>query len=582
LIASSIYLRREITVLVLLTLLVTLLNAIKPLHMDDGAYYANAVQLAHHPLDPYGFYAFWSQWPEPANWAVCPPVLPYWWAIGIKLFGDSPLMWKLWLGPWVGLFVFCLHRLLRRFAGGVEMPLTWMTALSPAFLPAVNLMLDVPAMGMGLGAILLGMRAVDRRSPAMAVIAGITSAVAMQTKYTAAIAPAVILIWAILHRRLGLGMLTGMVAGGLFAAWEVFIADRYGVSHFLFNLRWTDPIKGAQTRSELLVSGLTLIGGLAPVVGLLGLAALKLPRFVTAVFAAAVVGSFASLFFWQAASGVFLALGICVWLIVLVAVFQLVRGRGCDDLFLLLWLMLEIIAYLSISPFSASRRAMGLVIILTLITGRLAAQRRPRELRWIVAGGMLLGAGFYTVDLADAMAQKNALLRAASVVVQQPGETVWFTGHWGFQFYAERAGYQPVVPDHSILRRGDWLIYPHAGINGERVSIPLAMVEEVADIRIDDSVPLAVVPFYYGSGVPMQHRVLPRVWLSVYRVERDFIPLTSYSPQFLAQWAVGRGRPLPPASIAAVLRAIPEVDPVTAAEAMKAIRASEQSGPISQ
>jgi hypothetical protein len=37
---------------------------------------------------------------------------------------------------------------------------------------------------------------------------------------------------------------------------------------------------------------------------------------------------------------------------------------------------------------------------------------------------------------------------------------------------------------------------------------------------------------------------------------------------------------LPPASIAAVLRAIPEVDPSTAAEAMQAIRASEQSGPI--
>jgi hypothetical protein len=460
------------------------------------------------------------------------------------------------------------------------MPLTWMTALSPAFLPAVNLMLDVPAMGMGFWAVLLGMRAVDRRSTGMAIVAGIAAALAMQTKYTAAIAPAVILAWAILHRRWGLGVLAGMVAGGLFAAWEIFIAHRYGVSHFLFNLRWTDPIKGTQTRGELLMSGLTLIGGLAPVVGLLGLAALKVPRLLTGIFAAAVVGGFASLFFWQAASGVFLALGICVWLIVLLVVFQLVRGGGRDDLFLLLWLVLEIVAYMSISPFSASRRAMGLVVILTLIVGRLMAQRRLGELRWIVALGLLLGAGFYALDLTDALAQKNALLRAAVVATPEQGETVWFTGHWGFQFYAERAGYQPVVPDHSLLRRGDWLIYPHAGINGQRVSIPLAIVEEVADIRIDDPVALSVVPFYYGSGVPMQHRVLPRVWLSVYRVERDFVPLTSYSPQFLAQWAAERGRPLPPASIAAVLRAIPEVDPSTAAEAMQAIRASEQSGPI--
>src|SRR5580704_8079734 len=131
------------------------MNAIKPLHMDDGAFYANAVQSAHHPLDPYGFTAFWAQWPEPGNWAVCPPMLPYWWGLGIHLFGDWPLMWKLWLLPLVAVFVFSLHSLFRRFSPGMEMPLVWMTALSPAFLPALNLMLDIPAIALGLAAICL-------------------------------------------------------------------------------------------------------------------------------------------------------------------------------------------------------------------------------------------------------------------------------------------------------------------------------------------------------------------------------------------------------------------------------------------
>ena len=72
----------------LLALVYTLLNAVKPLHIDDGAYVCYAHQDAAHPLDPYGFIMFWWNAPEPANHVLAPPVLPYWWACGIRLFGD--------------------------------------------------------------------------------------------------------------------------------------------------------------------------------------------------------------------------------------------------------------------------------------------------------------------------------------------------------------------------------------------------------------------------------------------------------------------------------------------------------------
>src|SRR5579883_780248 len=51
--------------LLLLALAYTLLNAIKPLHIDDAAYYRYAAQAAKHPLDPYGFEIFWYQAPQP-------------------------------------------------------------------------------------------------------------------------------------------------------------------------------------------------------------------------------------------------------------------------------------------------------------------------------------------------------------------------------------------------------------------------------------------------------------------------------------------------------------------------------------
>src|SRR5947209_4569109 len=97
--------------LLLLTLGFTLLNCLKPLQVDDTAYSYYARHIAEHPLDPYGFEIFWYQSPSSANEVLAPPVLPYWWAAAIRLFGERPFLWKLWLLPFNLLFVFSLNTL---------------------------------------------------------------------------------------------------------------------------------------------------------------------------------------------------------------------------------------------------------------------------------------------------------------------------------------------------------------------------------------------------------------------------------------------------------------------------------------
>src|SRR5262245_54385500 len=99
--------------------LFTLLNSVKPLQVDDAAYYYYAAQIAEHPSDPYGFFIHWYQKPERADHILAPPVLPYWWAIAIRLFGERPFLWKLWLLPFSLLFVGALYVLFRRFARGL-------------------------------------------------------------------------------------------------------------------------------------------------------------------------------------------------------------------------------------------------------------------------------------------------------------------------------------------------------------------------------------------------------------------------------------------------------------------------------
>src|SRR5262245_47947200 len=156
-----------------LAIVLTLLNALKPLHMDDAAYYCYAAHIAEHPLSPYDFEILWHQQPCPANQVLAPPLLLYWWAAGIRLFGENPFLWKVWLLPINLVLVFALHALARRFARGIERPLVCLIVLSPSLLPGLNLMLDVPALALSLGALALFLRAVDRDALGTALLAGL-------------------------------------------------------------------------------------------------------------------------------------------------------------------------------------------------------------------------------------------------------------------------------------------------------------------------------------------------------------------------------------------------------------------------
>ena len=88
----------------------------------------------------------------------------------------------------------------KRFARGVEMPLVWMTVLSPTFLPSFNLMLDIPAVALSLSALEVFFRACARRSWPLTALAGLIAGLAMETKYIAVTVPIAMLIYAVIYR----------------------------------------------------------------------------------------------------------------------------------------------------------------------------------------------------------------------------------------------------------------------------------------------------------------------------------------------------------------------------------------------
>lgn len=554
-----------ITSPIFLAVVVTLADAAKPVLIDDTAYLRYARQIARDPLDPYGFAILWYTVPEPAMEVLCPPVLPYWLAPAVWLFGDSPPLVKLWLFPVVWLFAWSLRELLRRFARGTESAALPLVVLSPAVLPMVNVMLDVPAVALGLAALVLFIRAADRDSRRLAAAAGLVTALAMQTKYTMLLAPPVLLWYGWTHGRTRLAAVAVGAAVLTFAGWELLLVAKYGQSHFLFHVGEQGGGSFAETvrdKMALLPPLMAHLGCLAVGIGLYAGRAVGVPRrwlvmaaalWVVGVALIATLPHEAAVLVRGKANQEKLGLAATVWrtagtavllgsgagaFMLLVTVGRGLRtGRRADSLFVVGWVLIELAGYFALTPFPAARRVVGLTVAIGVLAARLVSRvsrARPdrRPPRWAVPFGVAVGVAVAALDAFDAFPEKVIAERAAAVVAERdPQARVWYSGRWGFAFYCERAGMRPVVAGRTELKPGDYLVLPvfpdargfyrPESIHTIRAD-PGDAAERVAELVWDDPLSAQTVPNFYGGTEPVIGRDHPRLRVVVYRVVKGW------------------------------------------------------------
>lgn len=534
-------------------LILTALNSAKPAVIDDTAYLQFARHLSNQPADPYGWELYWYSAPQPAMEILMPPVLPYWVALGIGVLGeDNLVLLKLWLFPFALLLYGSAASLMHRFGSGQDhRSLLLVYAISPAVLPLFCVMLDIPALALGAAALASFIKGCDARRPIICAAAGLLAGLAMQTKYSMLVVPAILTAYAVIGgngRAPAFGLLlAALTAGGLFWGWELYLIRHCGESHFLHHFQSSSVEDGGFLRKftfaePLLVQfgglacGLSLACGRAAgwPVAIRGLAGLFVLGFAAAIaywpYSSTLIGGTFALAYWG-----FFALGVSAALTLGLLSVRSIREKGLnpDTAFVLVWLLVEILGMLAMTPFPAARRLVGVYLAAAVLVANSAGNLRVSPERWAVAIAAVFGMFVSGVDIWDAYPEKSLADRAAAIAMPSPEHTVWFSGHWGFQYYAERNGMRPLITHRTELRAGDWLVLPdlprddgfyRPNPDDPNLPKPSMRLLKIATISWDDSLMAQTVPNLYGGAVPILNRDHPRLTLTIYRVTADWSP----------------------------------------------------------
>jgi hypothetical protein len=202
------------------------------------------------------------------------------------------------------------------------------------------------------------------------------------------------------------------------------------------------------------------------------------------------------------------------------------------DFLVVSWFFFELILLLFVAPyrFLASRRVLGLIVAATFLAARATSSRgaagsKQSHLRGVACLALLFGLFFAFSDFSDALARRDAVTKSAAELTalgaNPASQTVWFTGHWGFQFYAEKQGFQPVVPGKSRLENGDWLLVPW-GVSRQAVVLQQKSLQALTSVQGVSRWPWSTIPGAYFGMLPLRRQPEHQVVVEIFRVKAAF------------------------------------------------------------
>ena len=456
----------------------------KAFHIDDTLFIWAAKQIQVSPADFYGFSINWYGWEmSMAEVTKNPPVACYYIAIVASLFGwNEVAMHTAFLVPAVAAALGTYY-LARKFCSRPVLA-ALAAVLTPGFLVSgTNIMCDTMMLAFWVWAVFLWVRGIEANKNLNLFFAAVLIAICALTKYFGIALFALLFVYSIVQKReFGTWVLFLLVPAVILAGYQWVTYNLYGrgllldAAAYITMRGWP---QGANLFSEGLIS-LFFTGGC--IVTVLFYSSLLWSRRILISGVVLMVLFMLVLIIMEKIGKISIrSTGGINWNFLIQAGLMAVTGvsilglmsadfrkyRNAESLLLLLWVLGTFI-FAGFINWTINARS---VLPMTPAVGILLMRRVDRynskatqHIRVWQAAWPLVPAAFVAllVCWADYTWANTARSAVAEIckTFENSHRTVWFQGHWGFQYYMEAAGGKAFDFKHPGVRRADIIIVP--------------------------------------------------------------------------------------------------------------------------
>jgi tetratricopeptide (TPR) repeat protein len=180
------------------------------------------------------------------------------------------------------------------------------------------------------------------------------------------------------------------------------------------------------------------------------------------------------------------------------------RHRSASSLFLCLWVVGIFVFAAGLNWTLNGRSLLPMAPAVGILLARRIDERstpatvaRQRWMFWPVVPAIALSLWLVKNDYELAAVGRAAAAESCARYLK-PGNTLWFEGHWGFQYYMEAKGAKPLERDFALPNKGDIVVVPSEAVNV--FDIPTNLVRLLETLEYQPNLRCSTMSLSAGAG----------------------------------------------------------------------------------